>query len=279
MFYHVLCAVSMSVLCGGKCGIVIPGIISSKKSSYSDSSVLLVVVIFEKFVVADSLELVQSTYCTHPLLLQQSVVVSRLFILQLVPSIDLDDLNFVSLLWFHCLVVEVRLFVFTVGSSLVKMDSVVGQLGTQLVKSCMALVALNIGKGIVVVIIPTSTVEGAGCKMEKEYAIKNENGVKRKRLNDAILETKAKKNKAVVIIASKYKKIGQGKEILQPHELIEMRTCSRMMNATDKWRNRNKSNLKENNRLRTNNNPNHNNPKCKKTQKQMKTKYIGVQSQ
>ncbi|KAA6380465.1 MAG: hypothetical protein EZS28_024008 [Streblomastix strix] len=57
---------------------------------------------------------------------------------------------------------------------------------------------------------------------------------------------------------------------------METKTGSRMMNATDKQRNRNKSNLIENYRPRTNNNPNHNNPKCKQTQKQMKTKYRGV---
>ncbi|KAA6403175.1 MAG: hypothetical protein EZS28_001301 [Streblomastix strix] len=41
LFYHVLCAVSMSLLCGGKCGIVIPGIFSSRMSFSSDSSALL----------------------------------------------------------------------------------------------------------------------------------------------------------------------------------------------------------------------------------------------
>ncbi|KAA6386096.1 MAG: hypothetical protein EZS28_018377 [Streblomastix strix] len=68
----------------------------------------------------------------------------------------------------------------------------------------------------------------------KEYAIVNGKEMKRQRLDEAILETEAKKNKAVVVTASKYQKIGQGKEILQPHEWMEMKTSSRMINAQDK---------------------------------------------
>ncbi|KAA6382345.1 MAG: hypothetical protein EZS28_022125 [Streblomastix strix] len=43
LFYHVLCAVSMILMCRGKCGIVILCIISSGKSPSSNSSALLCV--------------------------------------------------------------------------------------------------------------------------------------------------------------------------------------------------------------------------------------------
>ncbi|KAA6386469.1 MAG: hypothetical protein EZS28_018002 [Streblomastix strix] len=91
---------------------------------------------------------------------------------------------------------------------------------------------------------------------------------------------KRKRKRAVAVVAAvavavnKQKKIGQGKGILQPYELMETRTGSRMMNATVKSRKRNDSNLKENNRQRTNNNPNHNNRKRRKTLKQIKIKYM-----
>ncbi|KAA6359910.1 MAG: hypothetical protein EZS28_044564 [Streblomastix strix] len=77
---------------------------------------------------------------------------------------------------------------------------------------------------------------------------------------------KRERNKAVAvaIITNKYKKIGRGKEMLQPHEQIETMTGWRMMNAQVKQRKRNGSNLKENNRLRINNNHNHSNRKHKK---------------
>ncbi|KAA6374182.1 MAG: hypothetical protein EZS28_030293, partial [Streblomastix strix] len=45
--------------------------------------------------------------------------------------------------------------------------------------------------------------------------------------------------------ARKYKKIGQGKETRQFRELKETRTGWRMMNATDKLRKRDRSNLIE----------------------------------
>jgi hypothetical protein len=81
---------------------------------------------------------------------------------------------------------------------------------------------------------------------------------------------KRKRNKAVVAVAvaaRKYKKIGQGKETRRFREPMEMKTGRRMMNATDKWRRRDRSNLISNNWLRTNNNSNYNNHKWKKTQK------------
>ncbi|KAA6364143.1 MAG: hypothetical protein EZS28_040328, partial [Streblomastix strix] len=71
---------------------------------------------------------------------------------------------------------------------------------------------------------------------------------------------------AVSITANKYKKIGQGREIRQLHEQMEMRTGWRMMNAADKWRKRDKSNSIENNKLRTTNNHNRSNYKCKSPQ-------------
>ncbi|KAA6360424.1 MAG: hypothetical protein EZS28_044047, partial [Streblomastix strix] len=92
------------------------------------------------------LELVEFASFVHFQLTLYLVVISQLFILQLVPSIDLVNLNSVTLLRFHCLVVEVHSFVFTVGSPLVKTDLVVGQLGTELVKLGIALVDLSIGR-------------------------------------------------------------------------------------------------------------------------------------
>ncbi|KAA6340051.1 MAG: hypothetical protein EZS28_052563 [Streblomastix strix] len=50
---------------------------------------------------------------------------------------------------------------------------------------------------------------------------------------------------AVAVIFKKFRKIGQEMEILQPHEQQEMRTGQRMMNATDKWRRRDRLNLKK----------------------------------
>ncbi|KAA6393227.1 MAG: hypothetical protein EZS28_011244 [Streblomastix strix] len=84
---------------------------------------------------------------------------------------------------------------------------------------------------------------------------------------------------AVTIIASKYKKIGQGKETWQFCEPMETRTGWRMMNATDQQRNRDRSDSIENYKLRTTNSPNHNNHKCKNILKQMKIRHKGVQSQ
>ncbi|KAA6393994.1 MAG: hypothetical protein EZS28_010473 [Streblomastix strix] len=118
---------------------------------------------------------------------------------------------------------------------------------------------------------------------QKEYAIENGKGMKMKREDEAIQDAEAGKKKAVAAVAvavtaSKYKKIGQGKEKRQPHEPIETRTCSKMMNATDKLRKRNRSNLKENNKLRISINTNYYNRKFKKIQKQMKTRLKGVLS-
>ncbi|KAA6359307.1 MAG: hypothetical protein EZS28_045167 [Streblomastix strix] len=91
--------------------------------------------------------LVESVGFVHFWLMLYFVVVFRLFMLQLDPSINLVNLNSVIHLQFHCLVVEVRSFVFTVGSPLVKKDLVVGQLGTELVELGIALVVLSIGRG------------------------------------------------------------------------------------------------------------------------------------
>ncbi|KAA6364959.1 MAG: hypothetical protein EZS28_039515, partial [Streblomastix strix] len=70
---------------------------------------------------------------------------------------------------------------------------------------------------------------------------------------------------AVAVTARRYKKIGQRKETRRFREPMEMKTGWRMMNATDKWRRKDRSNLIRNNKLRTNSNPNHNNHKWKKT--------------
>ncbi|KAA6343349.1 MAG: hypothetical protein EZS28_052317 [Streblomastix strix] len=83
---------------------------------------------------------------------------------------------------------------------------------------------------------------------------------------------------AVTALASKYKNIGQEKEIRQFREPMETRTGWKMMNTTDKKRKRDRSNSIQNNRLKNNNNLNHNNHKRKKIQKQMKTRSNGVQS-
>ncbi|KAA6382809.1 MAG: hypothetical protein EZS28_021661 [Streblomastix strix] len=127
-------------------------------------------------------------------------------------------------------------------------------------------------------------------KREKENATENGKGMKRMRLNEVFLEKEARMKKsssscnsvaavvAVIVTASQYTKIGQGKEMQQFREPMETRTGWRMMNATDKQRKRERSISKENNRLRTNNNPNYNNHKCKKIRKQMKTRHKGVQS-
>ncbi|KAA6354304.1 MAG: hypothetical protein EZS28_050167, partial [Streblomastix strix] len=82
----------------------------------------------------------------------------------------------------------------------------------------------------------------------------------------------------VAVAAKKYKKIGQGRETQQFRESMEMKTGWRMMNATDKWRRRDRSCLTRNNKLKPNCNSNHNSYKWKKTQKQMKTKQKGVQN-
>ncbi|KAA6392307.1 MAG: hypothetical protein EZS28_012167 [Streblomastix strix] len=71
---------------------------------------------------------------------------------------------------------------------------------------------------------------------------------------------------AVTVTASKYKNIGLGREIRQFHEPMETRTGWRIMNATNKWRKRDRSNSIENIKLRTTNNPNHNNHKWKRIQ-------------
>ncbi|KAA6358108.1 MAG: hypothetical protein EZS28_046366, partial [Streblomastix strix] len=81
---------------------------------------------------------------------------------------------------------------------------------------------------------------------------------------------------AVTVIARKNKKIGQRKETRKFREQMERRIGWRMINAIDKWRRRDRSNLIRNNRLRTNNNPKHDNHKWKKIQKQTKTKQKGI---
>ncbi|KAA6378506.1 MAG: hypothetical protein EZS28_025968 [Streblomastix strix] len=72
---------------------------------------------------------------------------------------------------------------------------------------------------------------------------------------------KRKRNSAVIVVAvavtaNRYNKIGQKKEILQPHEQMETRTDSKMMNAKDKQRKRKRKKEKEKNKPRSNNNPN-----------------------
>ncbi|KAA6394082.1 MAG: hypothetical protein EZS28_010391 [Streblomastix strix] len=99
--------------------------------------------------------------------------------------------------------------------------------------------------------------------------------LRQKRKRNRIVAAAAVAAVTVAVIATKYKKIGQGKETWKFHEPMEMRTSWRMMNAIDKRRKRDRSNLIRNNRLRTNNNPNHDNHKWKKIQKQIKTKFMG----
>ncbi|KAA6341481.1 MAG: hypothetical protein EZS28_052457, partial [Streblomastix strix] len=109
----------------------------------------------------------------------------------------------------------------------------------------------------------------------------------RDQMNRSLMQ-KRKRNKAVVVTAAvvvvavaarKYKKTGQGKETRRFCEPMEMKIGLRMMNATDEWRKRDRSNLISNNWLRTNNNPNQNSRKWKKIQKQMKTEQRGVQNE
>ncbi|KAA6382602.1 MAG: hypothetical protein EZS28_021870 [Streblomastix strix] len=108
---------------------------------------------------------------------------------------------------------------------------------------------------------------------EWEYAIENRQGMERKDLTKQSWIHQQKRDRAlsaaavkVAAAVDKYKKIGQGKDNPQHNESMAMRTCWKMMNATDKLRNRNKSNLTDNNKSRANNNLNHINHKCKKTQ-------------
>ncbi|KAA6365346.1 MAG: hypothetical protein EZS28_039127, partial [Streblomastix strix] len=123
---------------GGKSGIFIPDIVSSRKSSSSDSSALLCV---------QGSSGIRGVCCYGYAGIGG---ISRLY----TPLIDVVLCR-----------VEARSFEFTVGSPLVKTDSVVGQLGTELVKSGIEQVARSIGRGIVVVTILISTVEGVGCKI------------------------------------------------------------------------------------------------------------------
>ncbi|KAA6358662.1 MAG: hypothetical protein EZS28_045810, partial [Streblomastix strix] len=70
---------------------------------------------------------------------------------------------------------------------------------------------------------------------------------------------------AVAVTASKYKNIEQRNEIRQFREPMETRTGWKMKNTTDRYRKRDRSNLKEKNRPRVNNNPIHNNRKYNKS--------------
>ncbi|KAA6382725.1 MAG: hypothetical protein EZS28_021750 [Streblomastix strix] len=162
-FCHIRCAVYISVLCGDKYGIVILGIISSRKPSSSDSSVPLQQMVFEKFVVADMLVLVELTDSVHFRLQLHPDTFSRLFILQLGPLIEQVESSIVNLLHYHQSKFKNHLL-FTVGSPQVKMDSVVGQLGTELVKQGIALFIQSIGRGTVVVTILKSFIEEVGSK-------------------------------------------------------------------------------------------------------------------
>ncbi|KAA6311574.1 MAG: hypothetical protein EZS28_056100, partial [Streblomastix strix] len=72
----------------------------------------------------------------------------------------------------------------------------------------------------------------------------------RGQMNRSLIQ-KRKRNKAVVVAVvvvvavavMKQKRIGQGKETRRFCEPMEMRIGWRMMNATDKWRKRDRSNL------------------------------------
>ncbi|KAA6353143.1 MAG: hypothetical protein EZS28_051330, partial [Streblomastix strix] len=148
LFYLVHCAVSVSILCGGKCGIVIPDTISSRKSSFSDSSILLCA--------GDNDILLYLCCSSLPVVLGSSVIlegccygydsigeIHRLWILLTVAAFCHGPSTIFIAAWSTF---GVRLFVFTVGSPLVKTGLVVEQLRIELVISGITLVTQSIGR-------------------------------------------------------------------------------------------------------------------------------------
>ncbi|KAA6392830.1 MAG: hypothetical protein EZS28_011645 [Streblomastix strix] len=124
LFCHVDCAVPISFLCGDNCGIVIPGIISFRKQSSSDSPT-------HQYVEDIALLL---CHCCQFL----SVVQGSSGIRELVPLVE-----------------PVKSSGFIVG----KIYSVVESLETGLTKSNIAFIVQNIGKDIVMAVMLTFTVE------------------------------------------------------------------------------------------------------------------------
>ncbi|KAA6355833.1 MAG: hypothetical protein EZS28_048640, partial [Streblomastix strix] len=86
------------------------------------------------------------------------------FVMQFGLLVERVDSKFVSLLLFRYLVVGVRILVFTVISSFEKMDQMVEQLGTGLVKSSIAIANQYTRSGIVAAIILTSIIKSVTCK-------------------------------------------------------------------------------------------------------------------
>ncbi|KAA6359812.1 MAG: hypothetical protein EZS28_044662 [Streblomastix strix] len=160
LFYYVLRTVSISILCGDKCSIVIPGITSSRKSSSLDSSAFLCVgdIDLQLCLGYQFLSVVQGSsgireVCCCGCAGIGGINILRTLLIDVVLCHGLSTLSFAYL----CLRWVQRW---------TKMDLVVGQLGTELVTSGIALVARSIGRGIMVVIIPISISGGAGCKNE-----------------------------------------------------------------------------------------------------------------
>ncbi|KAA6397631.1 MAG: hypothetical protein EZS28_006840 [Streblomastix strix] len=85
------------ILYGSKCGTVIPGIISSRKSSSSDSSTFLCV---------GDIDLCYVTIVNFSLSCRVAVVFEKFVVtvMQLVPFIDSVESSHVNLLRFHCFI-------------------------------------------------------------------------------------------------------------------------------------------------------------------------------
>ncbi|KAA6366844.1 MAG: hypothetical protein EZS28_037628, partial [Streblomastix strix] len=143
LFQHARCAVSTSFLCIDKCGIVISGIISSRKSFSSDST---------------------DFFCVGDIVLLLCLCYQILSVVQCSGGIREICRHEYAGIGGTNILFETSSFVFTVGSPLVQMDYVVGQLETELVNSGIAMAIQSIGRGIMVVIILTFNAEGVGCK-------------------------------------------------------------------------------------------------------------------
>ncbi|KAA6403504.1 MAG: hypothetical protein EZS28_000969 [Streblomastix strix] len=134
----------MSVLCSGKCGIAIPGIISSRKLSSSDPSALLCI---------GDIDL-QLRLCCYG--------INRLCTLLVVVALCSGHSTVCVAVWSTCRESLIVYSEFIVG----KMDSMVGQLGVELVKSGIALAIQSIGRSFAIVIIHLPIVEGVDYKRD-----------------------------------------------------------------------------------------------------------------
>ncbi|KAA6401081.1 MAG: hypothetical protein EZS28_003402 [Streblomastix strix] len=135
-----------SVFNGGKYGIVITGIISTRKSSSSDSSIFLCVGV---------IHLLLRLRCQSLSVVQVSV--TQLVMLRHGSQAEQDGSNSNIVSYLGSLIVEVRLLMQTVDLPLLKTDSVVVQLRNELVKSSIALIVQSFGRGTVMVVILTFT--------------------------------------------------------------------------------------------------------------------------